>query len=34
MSRKCDICGKGTATGMQVSHSQIGLLMSNSVAYQ
>ena len=23
MSRKCDICGKGTATGMQVSHSHI-----------
>lgn len=23
MSRKCDICGKGTATGMHVSHSHI-----------
>ena len=23
MSRKCDVCGKGPSTGMQVSHSHI-----------
>ncbi len=23
MSRKCEICGKGGSTGMQVSHSHI-----------
>ena len=23
MSRKCDVCGKGPSTGMQVSHSYI-----------
>lgn len=23
MSRKCDVCGKGSSTGMQVSHSHI-----------
>ena len=23
MSRKCEICGKGDSTGMQVSHSHI-----------